>query len=165
MVIEIERGKKVESESCKTYTKFFLNYFNALLKKINFSKTAGGHTSKKADGVDLEFKKEIVRNNFFNLPVALDALSNLVSSATVTIAKELKEMVITDKENSVFWYGRRINNFCHVFLTFSLSSFIKTYPQTWKTIFVHLFEKSNLLVRSDNNTVFPSPKMLQTTTI
>jgi hypothetical protein len=51
------------------------------------------------------------------------------------------------------------------FLTFSVSFFKQTYPQNWKTIFVHLFEKSNLLVRSDNNTGFFSPKILQTTTI
>jgi hypothetical protein len=39
------------------------------------------------------------------------------------------------------------------------------YAHTWKTIFYYIYEKSNLLVRSDNNTGFSWPKALQTTTI
>jgi hypothetical protein len=50
-------------------------------------------------------------------------------------------------------------------IKYSISLCKINYTQKWKTIFLHIYEKSNLLVRSDNNTVFSKLEILQITTI
>ena len=82
-------------------------------------------------------------NGFISFPVRLSKRCGL------TIQKRLDE-------NFQFTIG---------YITSLFSHYKKIYPQNWKTIFVHLFEKSNLLIRPDNNTGFSLREVLQTTTI
>ncbi len=57
------------------------------------------------------------------------------------------------------------DTFLNRLLTFSLPFFTTMYRHSWKNFFVHFSEKTNLLLRSDNNTGFSIQKSLQTTTI
>ena len=78
---------------------------------------------------------------------------NITCKRKVLLIKSLKEEFPTFKTDISYW------------ITCANSSIKTLFPYTCKNIFVHFFEKTNLLFRSDNKIRFSAWKMLQTTTI
>ena len=165
MGIELEWVKKIKCGTDKKSNKFFLAPFNFYNKNNNSCEATRPKALREIDKDLAECKADTSIGPSCNLPGASGTVSIPVSSLTQRISKQFKKMVLTEKENGIFPSFKRLKSIFGHLLTFSLSFFKQTYPQSWKTIFVHLFEKSNLLVRSDNNTGVSSSKFLQTTTI
>ncbi|MCW3113279.1 MAG: hypothetical protein JWR18_1675 [Segetibacter sp.] len=163
MIIALKWVKKVKSKTRLKLNKFFLAFFNLCDKPDD--NTSSIPKTLRENRLDFHRREiELLKYNFCNLP-ALRTIPNPVSSSIERISKQLEKMVFIEKKMKVSSASNTLELLIEAFLTFSVSFFKQTYPQNWKTIFVHLFEKSNLLVRSDNNTGFFSPKILQTTTI
>lgn len=149
----------------------FSNFFSAA---SNFFKTAAQNpkTAAQRSNSLQQFHESSFGNwsraipfQFFRRVDVLRKAASRVNSLKPAGRVCLKTGVLNGRFQAGFGLlGCPIVLFKHIII--SSYSFIKhTHPHSWKIIFVHLLEKSNLSVRSDNNTGFSLLKVLQTTTI
>ena len=137
---------------------FFLAHFDFYKKIIScfWAHLSGRFLLKSGAG-----EIENASGRFCDLPPT----SVLSSLASATGCVQLNEATMELNKNGCFRNAAIIEAGFGTSIKASISSFKQTYPHRLKTLFRHLVKKSNLLVRSDNNTGFSGRKILQTTTI
>ena len=158
MVIDLQEEEKIKNRN-------FIIYFH-FLHPLHLK---GSLKTELADYIresNIANKSRRKSTSIYFLSRILHAPFNFCNFCTARISQ-----IIGTANNSVYETVKRIKlNNVEIFETNEwltcLFSMSKTkYTHKWKTIFQHIYEKSNLLVRSDNNTGFSYLKVLQTTTI
>ncbi|HEX8277312.1 MAG TPA: hypothetical protein VF540_01410 [Segetibacter sp.] len=165
MGVELEGEKQLKCGADQTPDNFFLTRFN-FYKKIK--EETGTPFPVALREIDAAFARSEAEKSTYYSCNPHDTSGELCFPHTSLITSEsiaLKKGLFRESKNQPFLTWDALKTAFHLFITSSFSFYKHKYPHSWKTIFVHLLEKGNLLVRSDNNTGFSSSKVLQTTTI
>lgn len=165
MGVELEGEKKIQSEADRTPDNFFLARFNFYKKIKEEAWTPFPNALREIDANFAASNAGKLTYQSCNLHDTLGEPCTPHTSLTKREDIQLKKGLLTENKKHLFLTLNALKPAFHVFLTSSFSFYKHKYPHSWKNIFVHLLEKGNLLVRSDNNTGFSSSKVLQTTTI
>jgi hypothetical protein len=165
MGIALEGEKEIRCEKHDNFNNFFLPDFILYSKIPNISKTA---TKGKSGGNDVWYvntKNVCLDSRPFN-PLQAAATIVMLSHILINIVRRcFKKTISAGKRFDLLQTSSNDINPLRVFVSFSFSFSLITYLENWINIFVHLLEKTNLLIRSDNKTGFSLSKMLQTNTI
>ena len=100
MGIELDGGKKRFSTDNR-FNIFFLPIFNSTFTNNDFGETTKLKALREIDAYFAKGHAEIFKGHSCNLPGALGTVS--VSSSSQRIIKQLKKMVLVEKEN---WFFR-----------------------------------------------------------
>jgi hypothetical protein len=165
MGIELEWLKKIKSQTDKRFNNFFLADVSLYDNVKSSYQTRRLKSSRKINADFAYCTAENSDSNSCNLRSAPSTKSIPVTFLLQWVSKPSGKMEFIEPRNAAFSAEKNGVTISQVHITFSFSLSKQTYPQSWKTIFVHLLGKSNLSVRSDNNTEFCSQEILQTTTI
>jgi hypothetical protein len=165
MGIELEWEKKNRQGTGAKHNKFFLTDFSSKYRIFNITKTHQPTVFREFATFAHIGKASNSNNPSFNQYYASKpGYFSQVFCFTGRLGTCIR-MMPTEIRNPAFKKVNGSRRLIRVLVTFSFSYVKRIYSHNWKNIFVHLSEKTNLLIRSDKNTGVSSLKILQTTTI